>query len=458
VSVTAVGSNAPYYTRRFVPNETAEVRIYVRGGNDRVERTGKSGPIRVRVITHDGEKTVESRADSVEVWADSGTITGTKVNLAGRHWTNPEPVRDAPWLEPRNFGTWTLWQPTAWYSTDLGAVVGASLTHTTYGFRASPAAKEQAIRGGWSFGQSSGKLEYDGTFRRSASALGFDLRAVVSGIGQVNFFGFGNDTPKQARSRYHIQQTVVTVAPVARFGTSDRASLTIGPEFRLSDTGKRTGTILFEQAPYGIGRFSLVDARATVQLGTRRAKGPGLMAVALGEATGDTPDQPTGGGLRVVASGYVAPATLDVAETYGGVDGYVTAQVGNNHVQLATRVGGQRVFGTYPWFDAAVIGGSSVRGFRSHRFAGDASLYGNAELRTYLGPPVFASVFPVRFGFVAFVDTGRVWLRGENTNTWHPSEGGGILLKPVGTSIVLRAVVARGAEGTLVYAGSGFRF
>ena len=458
VSVSAPGSNAPYYMRRFVPGETAEVRVYLRGGNDRVERTGKGGPIHVRVIANDGEKTVESRDASVEAWADSGTFTGSKISHAGRHWKNPEPVADGPWLEPRNFGKWTLWQPTAWYSRDLGAVIGANLTHTTYGFRAVPAAKEQTLRGGWSFGQSSGKLEYDGTFRRSASALGFDLRGAISGIGQVNFFGFGDDTPKPARSRYHIQQTLVTIAPAARFGKSERAALTIGPEFRLSDTGKRTGTILFEQAPYGVGRFEVADVRVTLEAGTRVAPVPGVMAVALGQATGETPDLPPGRGIRMMASGFVAPAVLDVRKTYQGFDGYVTGHVGNTHVQFATRVGGQRLFGTYPWFDAAVIGGANDRGFHSHRFAGDASLYGNAELRTYFGPPVFTSVFPVRLGLVAFVDTGRVWLRTEHTNTWHPSEGGGILAKLVGTSIVLRAVAARGSEGTLVYAGSGFRF
>jgi hemolysin activation/secretion protein len=127
-------------------------------------------------------------------------------------------------------------------------------------------------------------------------------------------------------------------------------------------------------------------------------------------------------------------------------------------VQLAARVGGQRVFGDYPWFDAAFIGGRNNRGFHSHRFAGDASLYGSTELRAYLGGPVFASIFPVRFGLVGFVDTGRVWLKGESSNAWHPSQGGGVLLKPVGTTMVLRAVVAHSSEGTLFYAGSGFRF
>jgi hypothetical protein len=457
VSATAPEQNRPYYTRRFVPGETAEVRVYLQRGHDRVERTGSGGGIHVRVIAQGDEKTVESRESAVEVWTDSGTVTGAKVHRAGP-WTNPEPVAGSPWLEPRNFGTWALWSPAAWYSADLGVVVGASFTRTTYGFRAAPAAKEQTLRGGWAFGQSTGKVEYDGTFRRPASPLGFDLRSAVSGIEQVNFYGLGNDTPNQPRSRYHIQQTLVTIAPALRFGNSSTASLRIGPEFRYSDTGKRTGTILFEQAPYGIGEFSLMDVRATFEAGTRVQSAPGLMAVALGAAAGDTPDQPSGRGMRVVLSGFVSPAALDVRKIYEGADGYVTGHVGSQSVQLAVRVGGQRLFGTYPWFDAAGIGGANDRGFHSHRFLGDASLYGNAELRAYFGHPEFSSVFPVKFGVVAFADTGRVWRKGETSNAWHPSAGGGFLMKPVGTTIVLRAVAARSVEGTLVYLGSGFRF
>ena len=113
--------------------------------------------------------------------------------------------------------------------------------HTTYGFRAAPAAKEQTLRGGGPSAQSSGKIEYDGTFRRPASALGFDLRTALSGVEQVNFFGFGNDTPSRRRSRYHIQQTLLTLAPAVRIGSAARASLAIGPELRYSDSGKRTG-------------------------------------------------------------------------------------------------------------------------------------------------------------------------------------------------------------------------
>jgi hypothetical protein len=457
VTVTADGSNAPYYSRRFVPGETGEVRVYLRGGHDRVEGTGHGGGIHVRIIAGGGETQVSSPGSRVEAWTDSGVVTGERLHREGT-WRNPAPVSDAPWLEPRNFGSWTVWQPTAWYSADLGLVAGASVSHTTYGFRTAPAAKEQTVRGGWSVAQSSGKLEYDGTFRRPASAIGFDVRTAISGIEQVNFFGLGDDTPTQGRSRYHIQQTLLTIAPALRLGSSPRVGFSIGPELRYSDSGKRTGTILSDEAPYGVGRFGIVDVRATFEAGTRPDAAQPLMAVALGEATGDTPDAPPGRGLRMFTSMFVSPAALDVKETYGGFEGYLTGHAGSRSVQLAARVGGQRAIGTYPWFDAAFIGGQTNRGFHSNRFAGDSAVYGNAELRTYIGPPVFVSVFPVRFGLVGFADTGRVWRDGDPSNTWHPSAGGGLLMKPVGTAIVLRVVAAHGSEGTLVYAGSGFRF
>ena len=232
----------------------------------------------------------------------------------------------------------------------------------------------------------------------------------------------------------------------------------MGPEIIYSRSGQDEGTVLFDEMPYGTGRFSRVAMRASMELDTRSKTHTSLFDLASGTSTGESVDLPPGRGLRVVGSTFVTPAAMDVEQTYGGLDGSVAAYVGNPSVQIAARVGGARLFGDYPWFDAAFLGGRTDRGYRSHRFAGDASLYGNAELRTYFGGPMFPSVFPVRFGLVGFVDAGRVWLSDEDSRRWHPSAGGGVLLKPVGTQIVLRAVLAHGSEGTLVYAGSGFRF
>ena len=149
---------------------------------------------------------------------------------------------------------------------------------------------------------------------------------------------------------------------------------------------------------------------------------------------------------------------MDVATSYGGIDGSVAAYVGTSSVQLAGRVGGARLFGDYPWFDAAFLGGRTDRGFRSHRYRRGRLALREPRAAYLHRPPVFASIFPVRFGLVGFVDVGRVWLSSEDSQRWHPSAGGGVLLKPVGTAIVLRAVLAHGSEGTLDLRWLGFRF
>jgi len=451
----SISGAEPHFARTFDSHDTKEIRIYVHGGEDRIERA-RGTSIKVRVIADEGTKTVESPNRRTEVWKGTGQVTGEKV---AKHdsWVNPAPVEGAPWIEPRDYGATTIIMPAAWYATDFGFVLGANLTRTTYGFRSFPSAKKQTLRGGWAFGSNTGKLEYHGLFTRPASSVAFDMRAMGSGIEHINYFGLGNESPEQPRELYRSRQTLISVAPSLRLGSSPRLQATVGPEFRRSRADDADPTLLTQQAPYGAGVFRSLRFRGTFEADTRHLPSVNLMDLASG-TNGEPADQPPGTGIRIRGSAYVAPRTFDVKEMYGGVEGTVAAYVGSPDVQLALRVGGERLFKTYPYFDAASIGGSNNRGFRSDRFIGDSSIFGNAEVRAYLTHPKYESVFPVRFGIIGFADAGRVWLPGENSNAWHGSGGGGVLVKPVGTPMVFRAVASFSKEGTLFYVGSGFRF
>jgi hypothetical protein len=457
INASVAGAPAPYFSRTFDEKHTKEVRIYVHGGEDRIERNGKEGSLQVRVIADGGKKTVESPSRKTEVWASDSNVTGGKVSLRAP-WINPTPVKDAPWIEPRNDGATTIVMPAMWYTTDIGFVLGASVTRTTYGFRSLPAAKRQIIRGGWAFGPMAGKVDYHGIFTRPASNIGYDVRALASGVEQVNYFGLGNETPEQDSSRYRSRQRTISVSPSLRIGSTPRFQLTLGPEFRYARADMDDPTLLAEEAPYGSGTFGSARFRATIEADTRRITNTNLLDIASGSTSSEPSDQPPGSGIRFWASTYVTPSILDAENPYGGLEGFVAGFVGSDDVQLALRVGGARLWGPYPYFDAASLGGSNNRGFRSDRFAGDASLYGNLELRAYLTGPKYESVFPVRFGVVGFTDIGRVWLSGEDSRKWHPSFGGGVLLKLVGTPMVFRAIAGHSSESTLFYVGSGLRF
>jgi hypothetical protein len=456
VSASLSGAAAPYFSRTFNADDTKEIRIYVHGGEDRIERSGPDDSIDVRIIADEGNKTIES-SKKTEVWASPDQISGMKVSRRDP-WVNPAPVKDAPWIEPRSWGATTIVLPHLWYSTDIGFAVGASLTRTTYGFRSAPAAKKQSIRGGWAFGPMAGKVEYHGIFARPASHVYFDLRAMGSGVEQVNYFGLGNETPDQPKDRYRSRQRLFSLAPLLRIGSSLRFQTMAGPELRYVRSDTDDPTVLAEEAPYGSGSFGSLRFKATLDADTRQQAATSVLELASGTGLSEPTDQEPGVGFRVHASAYVAPPVLKVQSTYGGIEGLAVAYVGSSDVQLALRLGGERVFGDFPYFDAAHLGGGTNRGFVSNRFAGRASLYGTTELRAFVTHPKYESVFPVRFGILGFVDAGRVWQSGEDSSKWHPSYGGGVLLKAVGTPIVLRAIVGFSSEDTLFYIGSGFRF
>jgi hemolysin activation/secretion protein len=99
---------------------------------------------------------------------------------------------------------------------------------------------------------------------------------------------------------------------------------------------------------------------------------------------------------------------------------------------VALRVGGQQNFGDYPFFEAAFLGGrESVRTLRRQQLAGDAALFGTAELRIPIAS--FPLVFPMNTGVFGFADAGRVYFDGDSPGGWHSGVGGGLwlgILKP----------------------------
>ena len=122
-------------------------------------------------------------------------------------------------------------------------------------------------------------------------------------------------------------------------------------------------------------------------------------------------------------------------------------------ITLALRAGGQKVFGPYPVFESAFIGGktpfslleagggSSVRGLPAQRYAGDASAYGSSEL--YL-PITRAFLFvPGQIGLVGFFDIGRVFLSGESSDRWHHGAGGGLFFTTPDRHSLMSVQIAR---------------
>jgi hemolysin activation/secretion protein len=132
------------------------------------------------------------------------------------------------------------------------------------------------------------------------------------------------------------------------------------------------------------------------------------------------------------------------------------------HITLAMRAVGDMYYGDVPFYELArfddtyALGGvNGVRGIPAQRYYGKEKAFGNVEVRTEL-VNFHAFGKPMMFGFVAFLDGGRVW----TDLTPHPElDGTGIGLKYgvggglrllSGSAFVLRADLAWSPDATPV--------
>jgi outer membrane protein assembly factor BamA len=124
---------------------------------------------------------------------------------------------------------------------------------------------------------------------------------------------------------------------------------------------------------------------------------------------------------------------------------------------VALRFGAAWNFGRYEFFQSQFLSGTdNLRGYRRFRFAGDRMFYNNLDVRIRL-KNYQGYLFTGSYGLVLFHDVGRVWVKGENSNTWHNGYGLGAWVSPA-NRMVFTASYMRSKEGGLPLVSLGFQF
>lgn len=437
----------PFFRRRFDPRKTREIRLYLHGGDDRfVIPTTARERITVRVIGGGGDDDLRPSAARVggsRARTYEGRAEGRKrPQQETGHREEPIPLVVPLPVPPRDWGRQTAARFVASFNPDIGVYLDGGLVHTRYAFRQVPYRQRHTLHAGYATGASGGRAEYTGDFRFLGRSSQLGLFARGSNIEIIRFSGFGNETPAPTAERQKVRQEQYVLRPFLVLRPSGSVELSVGPHFLFSKTEPEAGTVLGETRPYGLGRFSELGGAATLRLDTR-----------------NRPIHATRG-LLLDIGGSLHPPVFTVKETFGEIHGegaaYLTAGLPGEPT-LALRAGGKKLWGTYPFFEAATVGGKdSVRGFEEQRFFGDAALYGNAELRLFLAR--FQIFSPGDFGVFFLGDAGRVFLDGEDSKKWHTSFGGGIWLSFVERRNTVSLAVVRSPERTAVYARAGFVF
>jgi hypothetical protein len=464
-------SGAPFYRRTLHRSETQEVQIYLRGGNDRVVTIGRPDGILVRVIGGPGHDVVDDSAGGGTRFYDSvdpELVRGPGSSLDRRRYTPPPPPKNAPWIPPRDWGRDTTIISWLTYGSDLGFFAGAGLDTQAFGFRKHPYASRHVLRAGWAFGERTFRGDYRADFRFENSGFRAGWYAYASGVELSRFFGFGNETTDAGNPNaafFHVKEQQYSLTPVVTARLARELTFSVGPTIKYSSSKRREeATLLNQQRPYGFGDFGEVGATGVLELDTRVAASRTPGGVAL-----RTMGYPRAG-TRVRVEGQVWPQAWDVKQTFGSVEGSAAAYVtpGGPHAPtLGLRVGGRRLFGTYPFFEAAYLGGGlggfgpaagdePVRGLPRHRYAGDGVVYGNADLRLPISR--FRIVLPGEWGVFGFGDGGRAYLARESSSKWHYGVGGGLWFAWLDRSNTLSASYARSERNNAFYVRAGFAF
>jgi hypothetical protein len=318
------------------------------------------------------------------------------------------------------------------YNPDDGLFIGAGVLYKTHGFRKEPFATRHRLTGNFAFATQAYNFDYRGEFTDVIHELDIETNAEVNGPNFFNnFFGYGNeslfDENEQGISFYRARIRSIKLNTLLIKNIFRTQKLFIGPAFETYQVENTKGRFISQTDQNGLEGNTVF----------RQKNYAGLKLGFLFD-TRDNEMLPTSGTYWHTESGLfkgVNGHAGDYAKIESELSFFWSFRL-PARVTLATRFGGGINFGEYEFFQANTLGGlTNLRGYRRTRFTGKSSLYNNTELRvrifsfrTYL--------FPAYVGIMGFHDVGRIWVNGEDSNTWHNSAGGGIWLAPFNRAVI----------------------
>lgn len=451
----------PLYHKIVDNRLTSEIRIYMEGGDDRAEVTGvvDSGPT-VRVVGGKGNDEFIDKsmvkgfflyltpfrdAETKTAFYDSGEKTifqkgpGTKVDRG----TVPKPETDLEKYEPiqRDRDSEIYGAPIISFNSDDGLVYGGNILFYKFGFRVKPYKYWFSLNASYATKTKSHQFHFNGIFHSIIKGAAVHLEVFKTQLLFNDYFGFGNETPfdseLEKEKYYRTEEEFFIVRPSVRFDLFKNIKAGMGFVYTYSDVWLNHLDLLrgSHHYRYGLGKFQTFELASSLLYDTRdKAANPHR-------------------GFFLKLDGSYAPKWTDNRYDFmkAGFDVrcYLPMRIFTD-MTFALRVGGAKVWGDYPFFSAVFLGGGGdLRGYSRKRFSGDAALFGQVELRAYVGPVKI--ILPGRLGFHVFSDVGRVYKSGEDSDLWHSSYGGGIWIAFADRMFNTSITLAKSTEKLAIY-------
>ncbi|MEM8907977.1 MAG: BamA/TamA family outer membrane protein, partial [Bacteroidota bacterium] len=415
------------YERIFYTNETKEVRLYGLNGDDEFYIDGQTEEgILVRVIGGLGGDRFEDRSQVAGLSRKTKIYDSREGNeLKGNSETKDlrSDRREQNIYNRKDFHyeyDFMMPLPFFGFNPDDGLFLGAGITFVDYKFKKDPYNATHSLIANFAFATNAFNIDYSGDFLDVFGKWDILMNAGYRSPQFVNnFFGLGNESVNLIDDTgidfYRVRQRLFEVNPnLKRRFANGNGQLIFGPVFQRTRIERTEG------------RFVATDASnlpATIFDNQYFAGG----RLAFNFENLDDLQIPRRGILFY--SGIDWMADLNESEKkftrlHAELTMYLSVGQKQN-VIFASKIGTEHLIGEFEFFQAAIIDGlTNLRGFRANRFYGETSFYHQNDLRLKLLSSRNNGIVPFSFGVTAGFDHGRVWLDGEDSNTWHYGYGG----------------------------------
>ena len=430
------GSTAsnPFYTRTFDRKETKEIRLYGLAGHDVYRVDGEATEaIPIRIIGGTDRDSIvdlsKIKGAEKKTWVyddhDNAITTSRETKLK----LSEDSAIHTYKYDGFNYNSKSL-GPVVFFSFEDKIHVGLAYKIIRHGWRKEPYKNKQNFQINYSIIQKAFSFSYTNDFKEIIGKWSLSTDASYDMLRWTNYYGLGNETSEAVTTADYYQLETKNITSVLNLyrAIGKHANFYIGPAYNMVEVLNRPGTYvdvsipdhkkLYTQKHFGGGvagfTYSGVNNRVVPSKGIYFAAGAAYL---------QNLEEPN----HVIR--YDAQLQL-----------FVTLW---KNMILAIRPAAATVTGDPEFYQHISIGGSNtLRGYARDRFRGTSSFYSDNELQWLF--------INGRYGLTGFYDIGRVWQKGETSDTWHTGYGGGIIVAPF-SKVMASMTYGMSTEGNFIH-------
>ncbi len=431
----------PFYHRHFNSAETKEIRLYGLDGKDQYRVIGNvNNAIKIRLIGGTGkdiytnESAVVGNNKKVTVYDDKKNNTYQGGNWR-KHLSNDKAIHqfDYDQFEFNSRGI----RPIAFFNFEDRIYVGLAYKIKKHAWRKKPFAQQHSFDVKYSLIQKAFSSTYKGSFTEAIGKWNIKPLLNYDAVQWNNYFGLGNESIFEIKDRsYNRLRTQRFYGELGLERIFKKLNkITLAPFIQSIEIINDTGRYLSKEPIASDPETFKARAFAGVTLSY------------VFQKLNDSILPVKGISFKVWGSYTSALGDKDYFTKYGSeFRGYMPL---SKKFSVVVKAGAATLNGTPQFYQYNSIGGhASLRGYQRDRFYGRTKFYNQNELRWITNFRTY--VMNGRIGLFALYDVGRVWMKSDNSNTWHPGYGGGIILSPF-NKISISAAYAISSEENRIH-------